>query len=633
MYKIYADGKLLHAPHLVLDGCGVFSPKLVEELNKADSLDYTLPPNNELYDAVTKLKTIITVYQHNEEIFRGRVLYDEKDFYKQKRTTCEGELNFLLDSKQRPYTFSGKASALFKKLIENHNSRVESTKQFTIGNITAAKAGDEVYCDSKDYPSTLDEINAQIIDSFGGYLKVRGNGNTRYIDWLEEYGTTNTQTIEFGVNLLDITEYISAEDIYTVLIPLGASQQDEEGNDTGRLDITSVNGGKDYIENETAISLFGRIEQVIMWDEITNATALKTIGKETLDKNIEMSVTLTVKAVDLHALNVDVERIRLGDNVRVISIPHGLNRYFQCTKITHDMTNPDQTEYVFGVNYTSLTDMQASREKNIDEAVAVVQSSKNAINHSVTIANKANEQVQEVIAMLPNDYVGNEAFEDLEDRVTYLEEHGVGGGDASGQIAQHNTSTTAHSDIRLLISNLTNRLNALANSDDTTLDQMAEVVAYIKDNRELIEQVTTGKVSVSDIINNLTTNVSNKPLSAAQGVVLKSLIDSLTTSLEELVGVVEIVSETPIPYPITTGCVELQPEKYYAFGEVSSLNLTLVEPEDDKAHEFYFEFIPTEDFSGLTITPEPQWVAEPHFAPGKTCQVSILRGMAVSGCA
>ncbi len=97
-------------------------------------------------------------------------------------------------------------------------------------------------------------------------------------------------------------------------------------------------------------------------------------------------------------------------------------------------------------------------------------------------------------------------------------------------ISAHNTSPTSHNDIRALVSNLTTRINALANSDDTTLDQLAEIVAYIKDNRGLIEQITTGKVSVNDIIDNLTTNVSNKPLSAAQGVVLKSLIDSAVSA-------------------------------------------------------------------------------------------------------
>jgi hypothetical protein len=102
-------------------------------------------------------------------------------------------------------------------------------------------------------------------------------------------------------------------------------------------------------------------------------------------------------------------------------------------------------------------------------------------------------------------------------------------GTAESKVSGHNTNAGAHNDIRLLITALATRLDALANSDDTTLDQMAEIVAYIKANRDLIAQVTTGKVSVADIINNLTTNVTNKPLSAAQGVALKALVDGLSS--------------------------------------------------------------------------------------------------------
>ena len=101
-------------------------------------------------------------------------------------------------------------------------------------------------------------------------------------------------------------------------------------------------------------------------------------------------------------------------------------------------------------------------------------------------------------------------------------------GTADGLVAAHNTAEAAHNDIRLLISGLTQRLNDLADSDDTTLDQLSEVVAYIKSNRELIASITTDKVSVADIIDNLTTNVANKPLSAAQGVALKALIDAIS---------------------------------------------------------------------------------------------------------
>ena len=116
---------------------------------------------------------------------------------------------------------------------------------------------------------------------------------------------------------------------------------------------------------------------------------------------------------------------------------------------------------------------------------------------------------------------------------------------SESKVAAHNTGTDTHSDIRLLIQGLTDRLNALADSDDTTLDQLSEVVAYIKSNRSLIEAITTSKVSVADIIDNLTSNVANKPLSAAQGVALKALIDAIT-----------VPDKLPNPHPLTfTGAV------------------------------------------------------------------------------
>ncbi|MCI6790639.1 MAG: hypothetical protein MR589_06155 [Lachnobacterium sp.] len=113
-------------------------------------------------------------------------------------------------------------------------------------------------------------------------------------------------------------------------------------------------------------------------------------------------------------------------------------------------------------------------------------------------------------------------------------------GTAESKVSAHNTATDAHNDIRLLVQGLTDRLNALADSDDETLDQMSEVVAYIKSNKSLIDAITTGKVSVSDIVDNLTTNVSNKPLSAAQGVKLKALIDAIV-----------MPEKLPNPYPLT----------------------------------------------------------------------------------
>lgn len=245
---------------------------------------------------------------------------------------------------------------MFSQFIDNHNSQVDSWKQFQIGNITVTDPNNYINRESSEYPNTLNELNKKLIDKLGGYLIPRLQNGIRYLDYLKESGKTNSQIIEFGVNLLDITEYITAEDVFTVLIPLGAEQTDEEGNSTGRLTIESVNDGKDYIESDLGISLFGRITKVNVWDDVTIADNLLTKGNTLLESGIEMSVNLTLKAVDLHLVDVNTESISVGDYVRVISPPHGIDTLFQCIKIELNIMEPDKSVYTFGVLFTTLTD-------------------------------------------------------------------------------------------------------------------------------------------------------------------------------------------------------------------------------------------------------------------------------------
>ncbi|MBQ9913047.1 MAG: hypothetical protein IJO73_02340 [Clostridia bacterium] len=109
-------------------------------------------------------------------------------------------------------------------------------------------------------------------------------------------------------------------------------------------------------------------------------------------------------------------------------------------------------------------------------------------------------------------------------------------GTASNLVSAHNTGTDAHNDIRLLIQGLSDRVNAIANSEDTDLDDFKEVVAYIKNNKSLIDAIASSKVNVADIVNNLTTNVTDRPLSAAMGVALLAMIEAIKvpTKVSEL---------------------------------------------------------------------------------------------------
>lgn len=161
-------------------------------------------------------------------------------------------------------------------------------------------------------------------------------------------------------------------------------------------------------------------------------------------------------------------------------------------------------------------------------------------------------------------------------------------GTAESKVSEHNTATDAHNDIRLLVQGLTDKLNAFADSDDETLDQASEFVAYIKANRSLIESITTSKVSVADIIDNLTTSVSNKPLSAAQGVALKNLIDAII-----------IPSTLPNPKPLTfTGAATGR----YDGSEEVSVNIPSGVGGGVENAKYYNEIILEEDVSTVEVS-------------------------------
>ena len=79
--------------------------------------------------------------------------------------------------------------------------------------------------DGKNFGTTWDILQSELTDVYGGYFAVRysDDGKTRYLDYLADDGITETnpQPVEFGVNMLDLTNYVKAEDIVTRVIAVG----------------------------------------------------------------------------------------------------------------------------------------------------------------------------------------------------------------------------------------------------------------------------------------------------------------------------------------------------------------------------------------------------------------------------
>lgn len=405
MYKVYCDNLLLY--HSKLENLKIFDPSLELELNKTGSFDFTIYPDHPYYNLVKKLKSIITVYQDDFLLFRGRALDEDIGWHNEKHITCEGELAFLLDSIQRPYSFTGGIVDFLSMLITNHNAQVDTEKNFTLGNVTVTDPNDYIVRSDIDYVSTWEVIEKKLIDLLGGYIMIRHEDGINYLDYLAEINLLAPQTIKFGKNLLDLKRIRKGEDIATVIIPLGAKLKDEAGQDTEtRLTINDVNGGVDFVQDSDAIAEFGTIVKPVIFEDVTDAENLKTKGKAHLADSVKAWETIELTAADLATVNKDITSFHLGTRVRAESKPHGLEQLFLVSKLSINLLDPAAARMTLGKAIPALSEavkgiadsqgviLQAV-EKNAQTASEAVYNVEQNLQASIQVSA---ENIQSVVA-------------------------------------------------------------------------------------------------------------------------------------------------------------------------------------------------------------------------------------------
>ena len=80
----------------------------------------------------------------------------------------------------------------------------------------------------------------------------------------------------------------------------------------------------------------------------------------------------------------------------------------------------------------------------------------------------------------------------------------------------------------------------------------------------------------------------------------------------------------------TTTTQEIQPNKFYKFGEVTELNLTLSEITDTtQLNEFMFEFVSGSTATTLTLPSTVKWLETPTIEANKTYQCSIVDNIGI----
>ena len=434
MYRIYAypfgnpeDKRLLH-PRPKGRGDAeslatfVLSPKLTREVSKGGSLTFTMARDHPQYSNLQKMSTCITVEQSDfdangnestpKEIWRGRVLSHEADWYNRRAVYCEGALSYFNDSAITPFNYEGKLAQFLQHLISAHNQQCGEMrmKRFELGTVTAALGdlvvhyGDmDAYGVGEDYGSTWDIIDKMVLKVYGGYAYCTYNPATgcnvlNYCDQAFEADRLVNQTIEYGVNLLDFTEKTDTNSMFTRVYPTGNKhtvtrtewvwkilwwgKKQEVADHEERYSIKDTSasaiqkylpsgysyslyqedGDCNWIQNDAAVAKFGVISKVADYDA-DSADDLFGAAVQDLQKNSLMTMSYTVKAVDLvDAGNVgfDKDRLTFASYAHIISKPHSIDVVMLCTKLVEPLDDPSKKEYTFGMTRQTLTDRQVA---------------------------------------------------------------------------------------------------------------------------------------------------------------------------------------------------------------------------------------------------------------------------------
>ena len=393
MYFIKSENDILHSIPLSEKSYVVLDPKIGMELNRISTLSFVLTVGNPNYDKIQLMKKDVFVWDGVNRIFRGRAVAIETDFYLQKSVTCEDEVGFLNDVIVRPYTFTGGVSDFYRKLIHEYNKNADKKRRFgtytvngaqkpateltdvemaaataatlTPGSCTVTDPNNTITRANKAYPTVYEEINSKLVELLGGYLMPRYENGVDYLDYVADSGTEDTtQKIRFAENLLDLTQNDNGDELFTVIVPLGkdVGQGDAAvpltitGETTTGYEPNIVIAG-DSIVDKPAVERHGRIERIMVWNDVTVKSNLVARGTAAI-RAAGVYNEIELAAVDMHDFDSRQNRLKLGNYYRLVSVPHGYisdgnSNKFQLGKISLDLAKPNDSQYIFSRAFTA----------------------------------------------------------------------------------------------------------------------------------------------------------------------------------------------------------------------------------------------------------------------------------------
>ena len=289
------------------------------------------------------------------------------------------------DTESDTYTVSVADDGSVTVTIKTKNPVTGATTTTTgVGYVLQKEYNLYTFGDGKNFGVTWDILQSELTDTYGGHFIVRREKrklvNTtitlRFLDYVSNVTEKTGQKIEFGENLLDLDSYVKAENIVTRVIAVGYR--------TSGFWVWKSTKTLTATANDTAAQkYYGIITRVIVVEgtSSTTETLLKAAQKE-LAKTLRYLDGMTISAVDLKDAGVDTERLQFMKNAEIVSEPHGVHTYLACTKLVEPLDKPDEKKFTFGIDFSSISDLQALSARKAASAFDMAHSAVMSFNDS-----------------------------------------------------------------------------------------------------------------------------------------------------------------------------------------------------------------------------------------------------------
>ena len=378
----FTKKKVVHSPYS-RKGNKILSGSIKQAQNAINEFTFVIPMQNDLYQKLIPFQSIVQVVNlYDEEVeFEGRVLNVSNKMTSTgfvQEVVCEGFLSFLHDSTQHFQKMKNTgAEAYLREILNQHNAQVEDYKRIYLGSVTVKSLTDKPWR-YLGYESTWDTIRERIIASIGGYLTLRRTSDGLYLDWTTSIGQNQESPIQLGRNIKSASREVSFDGIATQIMPIGAdeknsdgstsSDKEEQGSDVTRkqIDISSVNGGKMWLEDAELVAKFGIIRKPVIWTEIDSPSILKSRGLQYLRNQKIALAKWTVAAVERYLIDSRHVKFKIGNTHPILNAPlSGIER-LQIIEKKIDILNPQSVDLVIGSKSQSLSAYQLQSQEAVE---------------------------------------------------------------------------------------------------------------------------------------------------------------------------------------------------------------------------------------------------------------------------